>query len=137
MSDDVVDAELDELRQSTERGSRVEDDSADDEEEEGPPFAIVAYEELDAEGANPTIAVRDRPYVAFLAALFRDELSEDRERVKQSLCEKVGIDPEKIVDFDRSEAVRLAMRAGFQEAAPDLMDEFDSARLKRAEEEMY
>ena len=134
MSDDINSAELEELRRNTERGSRVEDDAKEDERS----FADVAFEELSAgPPSNPTVAFRDQDYFAFLAALFRDESIERREEVKQNLCDRLGISTEKIGALDRSEAVRLAMRVGFNEAAPELMEQFDDARMKHAQENIY
>ncbi|WP_306055555.1 hypothetical protein [Natronococcus wangiae] len=119
MSDDL---DLEELREKTERGDRTDEDKTSSDQD----FVDELVEALDAvdRGDRPkTIAVRDQPIAALLAAL--DESDERMQDVGQSLEESLGRDPSD--EFDRSEIVRLAFRVGLETAAPERMDQLSDA----------
>ena len=83
--------------------------------------AIV--EELDAIDAGEqqkTLSVWDGALAAFIRAL--EDNPDQMEAVGHSLQQRLGTDT---AEIDRSEVLRLALRLGFQEAAPE---EFDAVR---------
>lgn len=128
MSDDL---DLEELREKTERGDRNDEDKTDSDQD----FVDELVEALDAvdRGDRPkTIAVRDQPIAALLAAL--DESDERMADVGQALEESLGRDTSD--EFDWSEIARLAFRVGFESAAPDQMEQLRDAIGKHAQQDI-
>lgn len=114
----MEDKDLAELRQQTERGDRLEEDSRREAMAE---FQVRVREELEKiESGNrqKTISVWDGPLAAFISAL---DGSKDLEAVGIALQRELGMN-ENVEALDRSELLRLALRAGFQEAAPEYLD---------------
>jgi hypothetical protein len=118
MTDDGGDTELEELRRETSRGDRLDEDTRRDETAEFRERVERALEEMDAGDRQKTVSVWDGPLAAFLAAL---EDTEDLEAVGAALQESLDedVDAEAV---DRSEVLRLALRLGFREAAPEYLD---------------
>lgn len=77
-----------------------------------------ALEEIEAGERQKTVSVWDGPLAAFVAAL---EDTEDLEEVGTALQRELGLD-EDADALDRSEVLRLALRAGFRQAAPEHLD---------------
>jgi len=119
------DEELKELRESSQMGKRT--DAAAEEQPNKLHEDIV--EELRAidESGKKTIAVRDESLTALLGAL--DDRDDDREDAVDQLADALGRDPEKAT---KSELVRLSVRVGLQEAAPELWEEVLEAKKLRA-----
>jgi len=116
----MKDDELERLRQQTERGSRLEEpDETDDLLDE----LVAAFEEIEAGDRGKTIALRDEPMAALLGALEANE--EELVAVGQSLQRHLGRDVQD--EFDKSEICRLALRVGFEEAAPSHLDQLQEA----------
>jgi hypothetical protein len=115
MSDDT---DLEELRRQTSRGDRLDEDTRRDDTAEFRERVERALEEIDAGDRQKTVSVWDGPLAAFVAAL---EDTEDLQAVGTALQESLGeeVDAEAV---DRSEVLRLALRLGFREAAPEYLE---------------
>lgn len=124
MSDD-----LEELRKKTERGDRndeirTEADSAFVDE------LVDAIEAVDSGERPKTVAVRDQPVAALLAAL--DDDDDEMTGVGNALEEALGRDRSE--EFDRSEIVRLAVRVGLETATPEKTEQLSDAVGRHAQQ---
>lgn len=129
---DTTDRELEELREQTTRGSRLET-PADHSEEiaDEDPFVDRLVETMIAveRGDVPkSLSLRDDTLSALLRTLDEDDAR--LEQVADQLADQLDEDLEGAVD--RSLVLRLAIRVGLHEAAPDLVDEVRSARAEAA-----
>jgi len=119
------DDELKELKEETTMGKRT------DAAAEGQPAELHEdiVEELRAidQSGKKTIAVRDESLTALLGAL--DDRDDDREDAVNQLAAAAGRDGE---EATKSALVRLGVRVGLQEAAPELWDEVLEAKKARA-----
>jgi len=123
----VSDPDLEELRQQTQRTDRLDQSAtAGDDLVEDLVDALAAIES--GEQAK-TFAARDESVTALLTMLAdrEDELAD----VGTSLQEALGreVDPEAL---DRSELVRLAVRLGLREAAPEYLELLADASAEHA-----
>lgn len=114
------DDELAALREQTSQGDRI-DQAASAEQKQVLVEAIVEeLEAIDAGEQQKTLSVWDGALAAFIRAL--EDNPDQLEAVGHSLQQRLGTDT---AEIDRSEVLRLALRLGFQEAAPE---EFDAVR---------
>ena len=114
------DEELAALREQTSQGDRI-DQAASAEQKQALAEAIVEeLEAIDAGEQQKTLSVWDGALAAFIRAL--EDNPDQMEAVGHSLQQRLGTDT---AEIDRSEVLRLALRLGFQEAAPE---EFDAVR---------
>jgi hypothetical protein len=114
------DEELAALREQTSQGDRI-DQAASAEQKQALSEAIVEeLEAIDAGEQQKTLSVWDGALAAFIRAL--EDNPDQLEAVGHSLQQRLGTDT---AEIDRSEVLRLALRLGFQEAAPE---EFDAVR---------
>lgn len=114
------DEELAALREQTSQGDRI-DQAASAEQKQALAEAIVEeLEAIDAGEQQKTLSVWDGALAAFIRAL--EDNPDQLEAVGHSLQQRLGTDT---AEIDRSEVLRLALRLGFQEAAPE---EFDAVR---------
>lgn len=114
------DEELAALREQTSQGDRI-DQAASAEQKQVLVEAIVEeLEAIDAGEQQKTLSVWDGALAAFIRAL--EDNPDQMEAVGHSLQQRLGTDT---AEIDRSEVLRLALRLGFQEAAPE---EFDAVR---------
>lgn len=120
--------EVKELREQTETTSRAQQ-QPDDEPDLVASIAdhLAAVENGEKEN---TFAVRDDAIVALLAAL--DDDPEQIQRVGEAFAEY--LDREISEDYDRSEIVRLAIRAGLTAVVPEIYDDLADAQAQRARE---
>ena len=114
--------DLEELRRSTERGSRLDEPTGEN-ETRFVDALVDALASIDQGDRPKTIALRDQPVAALLAVL--SEREEDMETVGGELQRALGREPTK--EYDRSEIVRLAIRVGLQEAAPEYLEQLGEA----------
>jgi len=111
------DEELAELKEKTNKGARVDEETLDE-------MALFrsrvheVLEEIDGGERQKTVSVWDGPLAAFMAAL---EDTEDLEAVGTALQRKIGTDEDPDA-LERSEVLRLALRLGFNEAAPEYLN---------------
>ena len=127
MSEDEGNVDLDTLRQQTETGSRLQEDSANADGEEADAFKqtlIAALAERQEAGSQRTVSFWDGELAGLL-----DALESDPERLRAvgvALQEALGRDPDPEA-IDRSEVAQLAARFGFQEADPELVETWREA----------
>lgn len=118
----MTDDDLEELRRQTDRRSRLDEEAGKADTADFQARVQTALEELDAGDRQKTLSVWDGPLAAFVAAL--DE--EDMEAVGTQLQATLGVDEDPAA-IDRSEVLRLALRAGFREAAPEYLESAQAA----------
>lgn len=108
------DEELEELRERTDRGSRL--DTAAGETDRGAfRESIVEHlEAIDAGERQKALSAWDGPLAAFVAALEEEEHADRREAIVDTLGEELGVD---VDDPKKSELLALTLRVGFQEVA--------------------
>ncbi|WP_435181910.1 hypothetical protein [Halorussus sp. AFM4] len=116
----MSDPDLEELRQQTQRTDRLAesaggDDGTDDLVED----LVDALAAIDSGEQAKTFAARDESVTALLTTLADRE--DDLEAVGTSLQGALGRDVDRDA-LDRSEIVRLAVRLGLREAAPEYLD---------------
>lgn len=117
MSDDD---ELAALRDETAHGDRIDTADATSDRQAFIDDIVAELEAIDNGDKQKTVSVWDGHLAAFVRAL---EANPDRlESVGANLQQRFDIESE---ELDRSELLRLALRVGFTEAAPD---EFDAVR---------
>jgi len=122
------DDELQELREQTDVGTRIQGGTADD---AGDPLTDAIVDKLDAvdDGdVSKTLSLRDGRLAALIHAL---EETGDLYDVGVALQEELGREADRDA-IDRSEALRLAVRLGLEEAAPDTVDAARTAQAEHA-----
>jgi len=120
MSGDEEDIDLAALREQTSQGDRLDEAGSAEQKQALVDDIISELEAIDGGEQQKTVSVWDGNLAAFIRAL---EDNPDRmEDVGQALQQRLDVD---VGEADRSDILRLALRLGFQEAAPD---EFDAVR---------
>ena len=137
-----IDTDLEELKQRYQKGSRVSgaardqrgDEAADEPEDIDPLEAAIvrAFERIDAGDVPKSHSLRNAQLAALIHGL--EDQREDFTAVGVVLQETLGrdADPEAI---DRSEVLRLAIRVGLCEAAPEVIKTARDAQIKRVTEQ--
>lgn len=116
----MSDPELEELRQQTQRTDRLaEPDAREDGTEDLVEDLVEAIGAIDSGEQAKTFAARDESVTALLSTL--DDRQHDLEAVGTALQGALGREIE-TDSLDRSEIVRLAVRLGLREAAPEYLD---------------
>ena len=115
----MSDPDLEELRQQTQRTDRLAESAASAPTDDMLEELVDALAAIDSGEQAKTFAARDESVTALLSTL--DDRPDDLEAVGTSLQGELDrdIDPESL---DRSEIVRLAVRLGLREAAPEYLD---------------
>lgn len=128
MSDDP---DLEALKEQTSQGDRL--DSAVDEMEQETLVADILAElnAIEAGDQQKTISVWDGHLAAFIRAL--EANPEHLDAVGKGLQQQLDLDE---ADIDRSEILRLALRVGFREAAPDQFDAVREAVQEQATKDL-
>jgi len=125
-----TDEELEQLRQKTDVGTRAQS-STPGEQEIGLEDAMVSLlGDVEAGEISKTLSVRDARLTALVRAL---EESDDLDDVGTALQEELGREAD-ADEIDRSEVLRLAVRLGLQEAAPEVLDTARDAYARHASE---
>jgi len=117
MSDDD---DLAALREQTSQGDRLDEAASDEKKRDLTEAIVTELEAIDDGEQQKTVSVWDGHIAAFIRAL--EENPDRLEDVGHALQRQLDLDESEI---DRSEVLRLGLRLGFQEAAPD---EFESVR---------
>ena len=120
MSDDS-DPELDALRRQTSHGDRLDEAPREDERRDLQGTIREELAAIDSGERQKTVSVWDGDLAAFVAALDQEANAEHRAAVGHALREALGRADDDS-DVDRSEVLRLALRLGFAEAAPEYLD---------------
>jgi len=117
----MSDEELEQLKQETQMTDRAHEDEVTFNAET---FVDVLVEELDKieDGASKTYSARDENGMALLQAL--DRHPDGRDVLVAGLEDELDVD---VDGADRSEVVRLLLRAGLASAAPELLDLLEQA----------
>lgn len=119
MSDDS-DPELDALRRQTSHGDRLDEAPREDDRRDLQASIREELAAIDSGDRQKTVSVWDGDLAAFLAAL--DDHPDHRDAVGRALREALGREVEDDAAVDRSEVLRLALRLGLAEAAPEYVD---------------
>jgi hypothetical protein len=120
MTSDRKDDDLAALREQTSQGDRLDEADSAEKKRALVEDIVSELEAIDDGERQKTVSVWDGNLAAFIRAL---EDNPDRmENVGHALQQRLDVD---VGETDRSEILRLALRLGFQEAAPD---EFDAVR---------
>jgi hypothetical protein len=137
-------SDLEELKQRHQKGSRVSgaaaqgqrgEGGADEPEEDVDPLEAAigrALERAEAGDASKSLSLRDAQLAALIQGL--EEQQKDFTAVGVALQEALGreTDPGAI---DRSEVLRLAIRVGLREAAPEAVEAAREAHIRRVSEQ--
>lgn len=116
MTDSDGGEDIEDLRRRTHAGSRLDEAGAREARRELARAIRTELAAIESGDRQKTVSVWDGPMAALLGALA--ERPDDLERVGDQLGRALDAD----VDApDRSEVLRLALRLGFREAAPETM----------------
>lgn len=128
MSDD-----LQELKEQTDPGTRAESgaDGDENDQDELEDAIVELLGDVEDGSTSKTLSVRDERLAALVRAL---EQTGEIDDVGGAFNEQLGRDPNSD-DVDRSELLRLAVRLGLQEAAPEVLDTARDAYARRASEQ--
>jgi len=131
MSDNADDDELEQLRQQTDVGTRAQEATPSESSSDLEDAMVAMLDAVEGGETSKTLSVRDARLTALVRAL---EETDELEAVGTDLQDALGRDvaPEAI---DRSEVLRLAVRLGLQEAAPDLLETARDAYGRHASEQ--
>lgn len=119
------------LREQTSHGDRLDQAEADESTQELVDAIVTQLEAIDAGEKQQTLSVWDGPLAAFIRAL--ENSPEQMDAVGEGLQQRLDIDTG---DVDRSEVLRLALRLGFEQAAPDQFDAVREAVKQQATKDL-
>ena len=126
----MSDPDLEELRQQTQRTDRLAEPSRPDDDGEDVVEELVdALADIDSGEQAKTFAARDASVTALLTTLADRE--DDLAEVGTALQAALGRDRDPAA-LDRSEIVRLAVRLGLREAAPEYLELLADASAEHA-----
>ncbi|WP_434531937.1 hypothetical protein ACODNH_23560 (plasmid) [Haloarcula sp. NS06] len=123
-----TDDELEELREQTDVGTRAEAETTNDETSELEDAIVTLLGEVESGDVSKTLSVRDEQLAALIRGLEETDSLAD---VGTPLKEELGRDDDKDVT-DRSELLRLAVRLGLQQAAPEVVETARDANARHA-----
>jgi len=123
-----ADDELEELREQTDVGTRAEAETTNDETSELEDAIVTLLGEVESGDVSKTLSVRDEQLAALIRGLEETDSLAD---VGTPLKEELGRDDDKDVT-DRSELLRLAVRLGLQQAAPEVVETARDANARHA-----
>jgi hypothetical protein len=112
--------ELEALREQTSQGDRLDEASKEVTTQAFVDDIVTELEAISDGEQQKTVSVWDGPMAAFVRAL--EDNPEQLDAVGRALQERLDVAES---DVDRSVVLRLALRLGFQTAAPD---QFDAVR---------
>lgn len=121
------DEELAALREQTSQGDRIDEARSEQAKQDLVDEIMQELEAIDAGDKQKTISVWDGHLAAFVRAL--EENPDRLEDVGHALQRELDLEEDNI---DRSELLRLALRLGFQEAAPKEFEAVREAARKQA-----
>ncbi|WP_227378061.1 hypothetical protein [Haladaptatus halobius] len=116
MSDDV---DLEELKQRTQVGNRNQESAKQTEKKSFREDILEALSAIENGDRQKTVSFWDGDTAALVSAL--ENNPDVQQDVGTRLQEELGRDVDEAA-IDRSEVLRLAMRAGLQRAAPDIVE---------------
>lgn len=122
------DKSLEELRQETTKGDRLDEAPAQQRQADLQASMREHLAALDAGDRQKTVSVWDGNLAAFIAAL--EDHPEEMQAVGEALAAE--LDSEIGDDVERSEVLRMALRLGFREAAPEHIETLREAVREQA-----
>lgn len=121
------DDDLAALREQTSHGDRIDEAAAEDAKQALVEDIVTELEAIDAGEQQKTVSVWDGHLAAFVRAL---ESNPDRmDDVGHALQRQLNLEE---TNVDRSDVLRLALRLGFREAAPEEFEAVREAARKQA-----
>ncbi|MCQ4334824.1 hypothetical protein KM295_15320 [Natronomonas sp. F2-12] len=129
MSD--TDDELEQLREQTDVGTRAQSATPGEEPTDLEDAMVALLADVEGGEVSKTLSVRDARLTALVRAL---EETGDLADVGAALQEELGREAD-ADGIDRSEMLRLAVRLGLQEAAPEVLDSARDAYARHASEQ--
>lgn len=126
-----TDDELEELRQKTDVGTRAQSVTSEKESTDLETAIITLLSEVEDGQVSKTLSVRDARLAALVRAL---EETDDLPDVGAALQKELGRETD-IDEIDRSEVLRLAVRLGIEQAAPEVLESARDAYAKHASEQ--
>jgi hypothetical protein len=123
------DDDLQALREQTSHGDRIDEAAKEDAKRDLVEDIVDELEAIDAGDHQKTVSVWDGHVAAFIRAL--EDNPDELEDVGHALQRRHGLDEG---EADRSDILRLALRLGLQEAAPEKYEAVREAAQKRATE---
>lgn len=128
MSDDD---DLAALREQTAHGDRLDEAAGDEQTHELTDTIAAELDAIDTGDQQKTVSVWDGHIAAFIRAL--EAHPDQLDAVGHALQHELDIEER---DVDRSEVLRLGLRLGFQEAAPDQFAAVREAVRKQATKDL-
>ena len=125
------DDELAALREQTSHGDRIDSAATKEKKRELVEDILAELEAIDAGEQQKTISVWDGHLAAFVRAL--EANPERMDDVGHALQRQLDLDEGEV---DRSDILRLALRLGFQEAAPHEFEAVREAAREQATKEL-
>lgn len=126
-----TDDELEQLRQQTDVGTRAQSSTPGEGTSDLEDVMVALLADVEDGEVSKTLSVRDARLTALVRAL---EETEGLDDVGASLREELGREAD-ADGTDRSEVLRLAVRLGLQEAAPEVLESARDAYAKHASEQ--
>ena len=123
--------ELEDLREQTDVGTRAEAEPVSDDANELEDAIVTLLGEVESGDVSKTLSMRDEQLAALVRGLEETDSLDD---VGTPLREALGRDGETDVT-DRSELLRLAVRVGLREAAPEVIETAREASARHASEQ--
>jgi hypothetical protein len=123
----VGDDELEALREQTSHGDRIDEAAGEEEKREFVADIVAELEEIDRGDQQKTVSVWDGHLAALIRAL--ESNPEQMEDVGHALQQRLDVDEG---EADRSEILRLALRLGLEEAAPEVVEALRDAVREQA-----
>jgi hypothetical protein len=131
---DGVDDDLADLRERTSHGDRLDEAAADDRRRELVDGLVSRLDEIDDGEAANTVSLWDARLAAFFQTLApgddADEYAAEREAFAEALRDRLDVDNDE--PPDRSELLRLTLRAGIEAAGPEYREALRDAVRERA-----
>lgn len=126
-----TDKELKKLQEQTDPGTRAQSATPGEERTDLEDAMVALLADVEDGEVSKTLSVRDARLTALVRAL---EETGDLDDVGDALCEELGREAN-ADGTDRSEMLRLAVRLGLQEAAPEVLDNARDAYARHASEQ--
>ncbi|QLC35754.1 hypothetical protein EFA46_015970 (plasmid) [Halarchaeum sp. CBA1220] len=123
-----TDKELEELRQQTDVGTRAQSTPSSDEADVLEDAIVALLDDVESGEVSKTLSMRDARLTALIRAL---EETGELDAVGDALRDDLGIASDDD-GADRSEVLRLAVRVGLREAAPDVLETAREASARHA-----
>lgn len=120
-----MDDELEQLRDQTEHGDRIDEASNNEDRRELVDAVLEELDRFDSTDDQPTVSVWDQQVAAFLEALDEDRA----EAIGDRLADRLGVT---VDEYTESTIMKMALRVGFEASAAD---EWEAARDARREYE--